>query len=94
MESSGTLREYVESKVARLPRYYDDVSSVEAILDFEAGRPSVEIIAHVDHRKAPFVASHCDDDMYASIDLCMDKISQQLRRHKDKVRDRKGAETG
>jgi len=28
--------------------------------------------------------------MYACIDQCMDKIKEQVRRHKDRVRDRQG----
>ena len=90
MEGSNSLREYVESKVSKLPRYLDSIQSIEVILDREGGLAASEIIAHV-NRKAPFVASSRNEDMYASVDLCMDKISEQLRRHKDKIRDRKGS---
>jgi len=86
MEVTDSIRQYVQNKVAKLPRFYDNVQSIEVILDREADRSVVEIVAHA-RRKRTFVATHRDQDMYASIDQCLDKIVNQLRRHKDKVRD-------
>ena len=63
--------------------------SVEVILDIEADQAVVEIVVQA-RRKHTFVASHRDEDMYASIDQCVDKVTHQLRRYKDKSRDRHG----
>ena len=49
---------------------------------------SVEIVVHASPRQT-FVAKNHDDDMYACIDHCIDKIAQQLRKYKDKLRDHK-----
>jgi putative sigma-54 modulation protein len=86
---AGAVKEYAESKIAKLPRYYDNVQSAEVVLDMEAEHAVVEMIVTA-RRKATFVATHRGEDMYASIDLCLDKITEQLRRHKDRVRDRQG----
>ena len=93
MEVTDSIREYVQNKVAKLPRFYDNVQSIEVILDREADRSVVEIVAHA-RRKRTFVATHREADMYACIDQCMDKVVAQLRRHKDKVRDRQGPPRG
>ncbi len=87
MDSTEAIKDYVESKCQRLPRYYDGIQSVEVVLDHEADQSLSEIIVTA-RKKHTFVATNRDPDMYASIDGCVDKISQQLRRHKDKVRDR------
>ncbi len=87
METSDSIKEYVESKFSKLPRFYDNVQSIEVVLDIEADKPTVEIIVHA-ARKHTFVASDREDDMYAAVDACLDKISTQLRRFKDRVRDR------
>ncbi len=90
MEVTEALREYAEEKAARFPKFYDNIQSIEVIMDIEAGKPQVEIVVQAT-RKATFVAHHREDDMYACVDQCSDKIVQQLRRHKDKMRDRKGS---
>lgn len=90
IEPTDAIRTYVETKAAKLPKYYDKLTSIEIILDMEADRPVVEIIAQAT-RKATFVATHRDSDMYACIDQCLHKVAEQIRRHKDKVRDRQGA---
>jgi len=90
MEVTDAIRQYAESKVEKLPKYYDNIQSIEVVIDMDGGRPSVEIIIQAS-RKSTFVAHHRGEDLYANIDECADKVSQQLRRHKDKVRDRQGA---
>lgn len=85
MDVTDAMREYVETKTSRLNRYYDNVQTVEVTLDVEADKPSVEIVVSA-KRKHVFVASHRDDDMYGCVDKCVHKITEQLRRHKDKVR--------
>ncbi len=86
MEVTNSLRQYVESKAEKLPKYYDNVHSIEITLDMEADKPMTEIVVHAG-RKTTFVASSRDADMYACVDQCVHKIAEQLRRHKDRVRD-------
>jgi len=90
MDVTEAIRTYVNSKVERLPRYYDGIGSVEVILDVEAEHTVVEMIVKA-RRKATFVARHRDQDLYAGVDQCLAKMVEQLRRHKDKVRDHQGA---
>lgn len=89
MEVTDAIREYARSKASRLPKYYDNVQSAEIILDVEANKSVVSVVVTA-KRKATFVATHRGDDMYACIDQCLGKVVEQLRRHKDKVRDRHG----
>ena len=89
MDVTDAIRAHVESKLERLPRYYDGIQSVEVILDVEAEHTVVEMIVSA-RRKSTFVATHRDADLYACVDQCLAKIVEQVRRHKDKVRDHKG----
>lgn len=90
MEVTDAIREFVQNKVSKLPKYYDNVQSIEVHLDREADHSVAEIVVTA-KRRSTFVATHRDPDLYASVDQCLAKISEQLRRHKDKVRDRHGA---
>ena len=89
MNATDALRQYAESKVSKLPRFYNHIQSVEVILDMEANQPTVEIVVTARHRNT-FVATHRDEDMYACVDACLDKISRQLKRHKEKIRHHQG----
>jgi len=89
MDATDPMKEYIETKADKLPRILDEVHSVEVTVERDGEQALVEFIVHAG-RKHTFVASHRDKDMYACIDQCLDKITQQLRRHKDKVRDHQG----
>ena len=89
MNATDSIREYVESKTSKLERFYANIRSLDVILGIEADQAVVEIVATA-AKKHTFVATCRAQDMYACIDQCMDKIKEQVRRHKDRVRDRQG----
>lgn len=89
MDVTEAIRGYIDEKMGRLPRYYDGLQSLDMKLDSDAGGYLVEIIA-AGRRKSVFVARHRGHDLYGCIDQCARKLEEQLRRHKDKVRDRQG----
>ena len=44
MEVTDAMRQHLEGKLGKLPRYYNNVLSTEAILDMEGGQALVEIV--------------------------------------------------
>jgi putative sigma-54 modulation protein len=88
MEVTDAIRQFVEGKVSKLPKFLDNnIQSIEVILDKEGLKAVTEIVVTA-KKKHVFVATHHDDDLYASVDQCLHKIVQQLHRHKDRIRDR------
>jgi putative sigma-54 modulation protein len=87
MEVTDAIKQFVESKVGKLERFYDGLMSIDVILNHEADKVIAEIVATA-KMKNTFVASDRHEDLYTAIDLALHKISEQVRRHKDKVRDR------
>lgn len=88
MGVSEPLKRYCLEKGTKLARYFDRITQVEVILDGRNGRHSAEMIVHADGSE-PFVAVEAHDDAYAAVDLVLDKIEEQLRRHKERLRNRK-----
>lgn len=86
MDMPEDFRQRVLEKVEKLERYYDRIQTVEVTLDHEADQVTVEILAVANH-KTQFVATAKDGDITVAVDQCLHKISEQIRRHKDKVRD-------
>lgn len=82
------LREYAESKAGKLEQFNHDLEKIDIILTHEGDEKQVEMIA-VPRRGNSFVASATHEDPMAAVDLCLDKMSQQLRRTKDKRDDKR-----
>jgi len=78
------LKEHVEHEVGGLTRYFDNIISSEVILDVEKYRQSAEIKTKV--YNAVITGSADSDDMYASIELAIDKVKKQLKKHKGKLK--------
>ncbi|KKL52654.1 hypothetical protein LCGC14_2283330 [marine sediment metagenome] len=89
MHVTQAMKSYAEEKTAKLPRLYNGLQTAVVTFDQEAGQHVLEIVATGKH-KSTFVASVRGEDMYGCLDQCIHKLEQQLRRHKDRVRDRQG----
>ena len=89
MDITQAMRDYASDKASKLERYFDRITSIEVVMDTEAGMPFVEVVVSA-ARNNRFIASHRGEDMYGCVDNALHKVEQQLRRHKDKVRDRQG----
>lgn len=87
MGVSDDTKGFIEDKLSKLPKLYDAIMSAEVIMDHQADKVTVEIVVTAKH-KHTFVAKETDGDMHAAVDMCLDKLQQQIRRHKDKVKDR------
>lgn len=88
MGVSEALKDYCSKKSEKLVRFYDRVSMIEIILDGKNGQHFAEMIVHAEGA-APFVAREQHEDAYAAVDLMLDKMENQLRRYKEKIRNRK-----
>ncbi len=93
MSVSSSLREYCQEKAERLPRFLDRIQAIEVVIEGQDGRHSVEMIVRSAGAQS-FVATEHHEDAFAAIDLLIDKIEEQLRRHKERLRNRKHPSRG
>ncbi|WP_428309901.1 ribosome hibernation-promoting factor, HPF/YfiA family [Hydrocarboniphaga sp.] len=80
------LRDYVTSKLKRIERHFDHLINAEVVLTVEKLRHKAEATVHASGADMHAEAT-VDDNMYAAIDSLIDKLDQQTRRHKEKMRD-------
>ncbi|MDQ0339922.1 putative sigma-54 modulation protein [Caldalkalibacillus uzonensis] len=85
IEVTPALRDYVEKKVGRLERYFqeDITSDVYVTLKVTRDQHSVEVT--IPMPKLLLRAEEKSLDMYASIDLVVEKLERQIRKYKTKV---------
>lgn len=85
VEVTPAIREYVNAKLDRVIRHFDNVTSVNVILSVEKLVQKSEVTLHV--RGKDLFAESTDEDMYAAIDTMTDKLDRQVIKHKQKVQD-------
>lgn len=82
LEITPSIRDYVSSKMIRINRHFDHVIDVSMILSVEKLRQKIEANVHLSGKD---IFVECEDaDMYAAIDLLVDKLDRQIIKHKDK----------
>lgn len=87
LDVTDAIRAYVESKFDRLTRHSDSITRIEVVLRVEKNRQIAEGTIHV--AGADFHGISENDDLYASIDLMIDKLDRQVLKHKEKTVARK-----
>ena len=90
IEVTAALRGYVEKKLDRIARHFDQVIDVHCVLTVEKLRQKAEATLHVSG--GVIHADATEEDMYAAIDLLMDKLDRCVKKHKEKLTDHHAAE--
>lgn len=84
LEVTKALRDYVEKKLGRLDKYFDTPPhSANVTLSVVRGQQNVEVTISLSGLLLR--AEERKEDMYASIDLVVDKLERQIRKHKTKI---------
>ena len=90
LDVSPALREYVQTKLERVTRHFDQVVDMTVLLSVEKlkekeRRQRAEVTLHAKGKDIFVETTH--EDLYAAIDQLVDKLDRQVVKHKDKVQD-------
>jgi putative sigma-54 modulation protein len=89
VEPTDPLKEYATEKVQRTcAKYLRSPQEAHVILSVVKQRHQAEINVHAKH--FDISAHESTQDLYSAIDLAVGKLEAQLRKHKDRINDRKG----
>lgn len=83
LEITKSLRDYVNSKLEKLERHFDQVTNINVILSVEKLRHKAEATVPISGQS--LFANAEDQDMYAAIDALVDKLDRQIIKRKEKV---------
>ncbi len=86
-DSSEALRSYVNSRLEKLDKLLDAPVEANVVLYVEKIRHIAEITISGD--KLSIHATEESESMYSSIDMAADKIKAQIKKSKEKVRERR-----
>jgi putative sigma-54 modulation protein len=84
LDLTDPIREYVTTKLSKLERHYEQITSTSVILTVDKLQQKAEATVHVSGAELFANAEHAD--LYAAIDALTDKLDRQLIKHKEKHR--------
>jgi putative sigma-54 modulation protein len=85
VDVTDALREYVETKLARLERHSDQMTDIHCILTVEKLEHRAEATIHLNG--GTIHADSVEENMYAAVDTLVDKLDRQVKKHKEKLND-------
>lgn len=86
---TNALKEYVEKRVGKLDKFIDGVDDVTVVLVVEGDSHKVEVTIPVNGMILR--GEEATGDMYASIDLVVEKLEKQIEKYKGKLARRRNA---
>ncbi|QEL56055.1 ribosome hibernation-promoting factor, HPF/YfiA family [Chromobacterium paludis] len=92
LEVTPSLREYIENKLERITRHVDNVIDVSVTLSVDKLVQKAEVNVHLSGKDIHIEASEAD--LYAAIDLLMDKLDRQVLKHKEKLTEHRAQSSG
>jgi putative sigma-54 modulation protein len=85
VDVTPALKNYVETKLGRMERHFDHVTDVHCILTVEKLRHKAEATVLVSGSR--LYADATEENMYAAIDMLIDKLDRQVKKYKEKLGD-------
>ncbi len=85
VDLTESMRDYVNGKMERIERHFDNLTKMHVILTVEKERQKAE--ATISVRGATLFANSEEQNMYTAIDLLADKLDRQVVKHKEKLKD-------
>lgn len=83
IDITPALKEYVEKRIGKITKYFEQIGEITAILTVEKGRHIVEVTVPVNG--ILLRGEEATNDMYTSIDLVIEKIERQIEKYKTKL---------
>lgn len=85
IEVTDSIRKYVEQKLSKIDRYLSNPENTEAkvIIKIKGVEQKVEVT--IPNEDFFIRAEESHSDLYAAIDLVLDKLERQCRKYKDKL---------
>ena len=85
-ELTEPIKNYVESAVDVVDKYNLDITTANTVISSSEKKGfSVEFIVNLKDRNT-IVITQNDKDVYAAIDLAIERVKKALRRHADKIK--------
>lgn len=85
IEVTGAIKEYVEKKISKLERYFDSAPNTDVHVNLSVYNDEQRIEVTIPMTNLLLRGEVQHIDLYAAVDLVVDKLERQIRKHKTKI---------
>jgi len=85
LQVTEAIREYIIKKVEKLDKYFDDSMTAEVQVKLKVYGRDTKVEITIPLKTLLLRAEEQHENMYAAIDLIVDKLERQVRKYKTKV---------
>lgn len=85
------MKARAEERIQKLVRYEPRLSSAQIVFEVEGHAKRVEAVLSTANRAEPVIARGEGGDFRSALDTMLDRMGRILRRRRDQITDRKGA---
>ena len=82
------IKKYIDEKLAKLNKYFENPDDIKASVVIKVKNKEQSIEVTVPTSKFTLRAEEIHADLYAAIDLVIDKLERQVRKNKTKINER------
>ena len=82
---TSAIKEYVEEKMSKMDRYFENPDDIKCSVLVKVKNNEQKIEVTVPTSKFTLRAEERNDDLYAAIDLVIDKLERQIRKNKTRL---------
>lgn len=87
LDPSDHIRSYISDKLDRFDKYFHNPGEANVVLSVEKFRHIADV--NISGDKLTINGTEETEDMYSAIDMVLDKLDKQIKRSKQKIRDRR-----
>lgn len=89
IEVTEAIRDYVTKKIEKLERYFDSPIEATAYTKIKVYNDSQTVEITIPLKNIVLRAEEHNSDLYASVDLTVDKLERQVRKYKTRIHRKK-----
>lgn len=91
MEPSDALKDYARDKITRIEKFLDAAMEANVVLSVQKYRHIADVTILSNGLKIN--GQEQTEDMYSAIDMVVDKLERQVKRYRQKTKNRKGGKS-
>ena len=81
-----SIKSYIEEKIGKLDQYFENPEELKAYVVVRVMNKEEKIKVTIPKKKFTLRAETRNNDLYAAIDLTLDKLERQIRKNKTRMR--------